>query len=218
MADESRAMLVVEKGLEEVSVIPLDRDVVTLGRDPNGDIFIDHPYVSRRHAQILLEQSHYQIKDLGSKNGTFLNGSRLSTAAHWVESGDRIELGQGQVILRFRMWTTTITLPAGAGDGTSTDIVVNSRSREVMIQGIQLEPPLSRKEFDTLELLYQRRGEACSKDDIAARSWSERGGGDVGDQEIEQCIRRLRLRVEPNPAQPQYILTVRGFGYRLAAE
>ncbi len=67
-----------------------------------------------------------------------------------------------------------------------------------------------------LDLLSQKRGEACSKDDIAVVGWPERNDGDVGDQEIEQSIRRLRLRIEPDPSQPRYIVTVRGFGYKLA--
>jgi DNA-binding response OmpR family regulator len=56
----------------------------------------------------------------------------------------------------------------------------------------------------------------CSKDEIASYAWSERALGDVGDQEIEQCIRRLRLRVEPDPSNPAYVLNVRGYGYKLA--
>ena len=81
--------------------------------------------------------------------------------------------------------------------------------------GAILAPPLSRKEFDVLNLLYQRRGEALSKDELAAAGWPERVDGDVADQDIEQCIRRLRLRVEPAPSRPTRILTIRGYGYKL---
>ena len=84
------------------------------------------------------------------------------------------------------------------------------------VQGTQLDPRLVRKEFAVIELLYQRGGEACSKDQIAIHAWPERTEGDVGDQEIEQCIRRLRLRVEPDPSQPQHIINIRGYGYKLA--
>ena len=99
---------------------------------------------------------------------------------------------------------------------TAKDLVVESRSREVWVRGQKLVPPLSRKEFDILALLYTRRGEACSKDEIALHAWPERADGDVGDQDIEQYIRRLRLRLEPSPSRPQHIVTVRRFGYRLA--
>ena len=133
-----------------------------------------------------------------------------------LNNGDQIELGPDQVVLRFQTWDTTITLFTPVAPGISDSIRVDPRSREVWVQDVQVEPRLSRKEFDVLELLHERRGEACSKDDIAARAWADRTLGDVGDQEIEQCIRRLRIRVEPDPSQPRYILNIRGYGYKLA--
>ena len=91
-------------------------------------------------------------------------------------------------------------------------------AREVWVRGEMLETPLSRKEFDVIEFIYHKRGEACNKDEIATVGWPERNGGDVGDQEIEQSIRRLRLRIEADPSQPEHIITVRGFGYKLASK
>ena len=79
-----------------------------------------------------------------------------------------------------------------------------------------MEPALSRKEFDVLHLLYQQRGQACSRDEIATAGWPERPEADVGDQEIDQYIRRLRRRIEPDPSHPRYITTVRRFGYKLS--
>ena len=96
------------------------------------------------------------------------------------------------------------------------DLLVNVRSREVWIKGSKLDPPLTRKEFDILSLLYERKGDACSKDEIAERGWPERTGGDVADQDIEQCVRRLRLRIEPDPSHPSYIVTLRGYGYKFS--
>ena len=212
------ALLVVEKGVEEASVIPLDQPEHIIGKRPSADIPLDNPYVSRQHAQVRLDQGDYRITDLASKNGTYVNGARLANEPHLLRNGDRIELGRDQVVLRFQAWSTTLTLPALAGLDASRGVVVDLASREASVQGVQLEPRLSRKEFDVLELMYQRRGQACSKDDIATHAWPERPEGDVGDQEIEQCIRRLRLRVEPDPAQPRYILNVRGYGYKLAPE
>ena len=215
MSYQPDAVLLVEKGMGEPKVIPLDREVCLLGKSRSADIVVDHAHVSRRHAQITLEGGHFSIRDLGSKNGTFVNGSRQGGEDHTLHSGDLIELARGQVILRFQAWGTTITL-APLAQAPSADMRVDDRRREVWVLGQKLEPPLSRKEFDVLHYLYQRRGEACSKDDIASHGWPEREGGDVGDQEIEQCIRRLRLRVEPNPSQPQRIVNIRGYGYKLS--
>ena len=213
MAEQPDAMLVVERGIEDVSVLPLDRDTCVLGKAPSADIVIDNPYVSRQHAQITWAEGNFSIRDVGSKNGTFINGDILAGKTRQLHSGDRVELGKGQVVVRFQEWGTTVTLPP-TPQAASGDLVVDARSREVWLRGNKVEPPFSRKEFDVLNLLFRRRGEACSKDDIAATGWPEREEGDVGDQDIEQYIRRLRT--EPVPSHPQYILTVRGFGYRLS--
>ena len=215
MPDHPDGMLVVERGISDVSVIPLDQDVILLGKSSNAGIVLDNPYVSRQHAQIVRHEGRFLIRDLGSKNGTFVNGSQVGNEGQQLQSGDRVDLAPEQVVLRFQQWGTTMTMPAiptaGAGD-----LVVDDRSREVRIHGNRVDPPLSRKEFDVLALLYQRQGEACSKDDVAIAGWPDRQDGDVGNQEIEQCIRRLRLRIEPDPSQPRYLLTVRGYGYKLS--
>ena len=217
MTDDADTMLVVERGIPGTQAIPLEQQVCLMGAVPTADIFVDNPYISRLHAQITQEGDQFRITDLESKNGTFINGKRLVADGKLLEDGDRIELAKGRVRLRFQTRGETITLPvakpAGAGE-----VVVDSKSREVWVQGQKLESPLSRKEFDVLNLLFQKRGEACSKDEIAAVGWHERSEGDVGNQEVEQSIRRLRLRIEPDASQPIYVLTVRGYGYKLAQE
>ena len=218
MAKQASALLIVEKGSEDASVIPLEQATHVIGKLPDADIPLDNPFVSRRHAQILIDQGRFKISDLGSKNGTYVNGLRLTTEPRWLNSGDRIELGRDQVLLRFQAATTTLTLPAAGSKHEGKGVAVDLASRDAWVQGVVLEPRLSRKEFDVLELLYRRRGEACSKDDIAGHAWPERSHGDVSDQEIEQCVRRLRLRVEQDPSQPRHILNVRGYGYKLAKE
>lgn len=214
MPDLPDAILIVEHGIDELGVFPLEQSDCILGKSTSAHFVLDNPYVSRRHAVISQRYGRFEIEDLGSKNGTLVNGERLTTGGRRLQSGDRIELGRGQVILRFQRWDSTLTLPA-TGEMTTKSLVVESRSREVWVRGQKLSPPLSRKEFDILSLLYLRRGEACSKDEIALQGWPERADGDVSDQDIEQYIHRLRLRLEPNPSRPRHIVTVRGFGYRL---
>ena len=218
MAKQASALLIVEKGAEDASVIPLDQERHIIGKFSAADIPLANPYVSRQHAQILLDNGNYRISDLGSKNGTYVNGVRLTSEARVLNSGDRIELGEDQVVLRFQTWSSTLTLPASGAPAGSKGVAMDARSREVWVDGVLLGPRLSRKEFDVLDILYRRKGAVCSKDQIAAHAWSERSQGDVGDQEIEQCIRRLRLRVEVDPSQPSYVLNVRGSGYKFAGD
>ena len=101
--------------------------------------------MSRSHAQISRNGDYYEIRDLGSKNGTYLNGLRLTESDRSrLKNNDRIELARGQVILRFSMWGATATLPA-VSDVEPDDLRVEARSREVWLQGTKLEPPLSAK-------------------------------------------------------------------------
>ena len=130
-------------------------------------------------------------------------------------SGQDVEGACSDCLANFPVLFTTLCARYAASSNNS-EIIVDSKTREVWVWADKLEPPLSRKEFDVLELLYNRRGEACSKDEIAAVGWPERDGGAVGDSEIEQSIRRLRLRIESDPSKPEFITTVRGFGYRLS--
>ncbi len=217
MDDSPLSVLIVEKGIPELRAIPLDRRICLLGASTSADVFIDNSYVSRIHAQITQEPSGYMIRDLDSRNGTFVNGTRLQGEGRLLEGGDRVELAEGQVILRYQVRGVTLSQPSASAVDDS-GLMVDPRSREVWLQGELLVPPLSRKEFDVVNVLYQRRGEACSKDDIALGGWPERAGGDVGDQEIEQTVRRIRLRIEPTPSEPKYVITVRGYGYKLSRD
>lgn len=66
--------------------------ILTIGRDPDNDLVIDAPMVSRRHARLIVEGDRTRIEDLGSSNGTYINGERVHGSAT-VRPGDRIGLG-----------------------------------------------------------------------------------------------------------------------------
>ena len=64
------------------------------GKSPTSTIFLDNPYISRRHSLISRRGDHYEIEDLGSKNGTSVNGRQV-TRRRRLSFGDHIELGRG---------------------------------------------------------------------------------------------------------------------------
>lgn len=77
----------------------LEKDEIFLGRELNNDLVINDPEVSRRHARLFFTGSTYAIEDLGSTNGTFVHGQRLS-GPFLLSPGDWITLGE-KVILKF---------------------------------------------------------------------------------------------------------------------
>ncbi|HLJ59325.1 MAG TPA: DUF3662 and FHA domain-containing protein [bacterium] len=72
---------------------PLDRPVMTLGRRPDQDIVLDDPSVSRAHARIEIAADAASILDLGSTNGTLVNGRPTGSAPVPLRPGDRVQIG-----------------------------------------------------------------------------------------------------------------------------
>jgi hypothetical protein len=75
---------------------PLTEGEHVLGRDPDLELFLDAPEVSRRHARISIAGEEATIEDTGSKNGTFVADRRLDSAAR-LEDGDVIRVGSVQL-------------------------------------------------------------------------------------------------------------------------
>ena len=209
-----RATLRVVAGSNAGHLIPLSPGTTTLGRETDNDIVLDEGAVSRQHAAIVEAEEGYFLRDLGSANGTFVNHQMTQEGQHLLRHGDLIRLGGSKVSFMFEHpGGKTIKLPREKS--LADALVVDPKTRHVHVMGQRLDPPVSRKPFDLLLLLDSRRGEAVSRDDIARNVWPERASGDVSNQEIEQCVRRVRVRIEPDPSHPRLLVTVRGFGYRL---
>jgi hypothetical protein len=85
---------------------PLQPGEQIVGRDPASAIWLDSPKVSRRHARVSVVEDRVAIEDLGTKNGTYVRGERLS-AASTLEPGDEIVIGLFR--LRFRVSSASST-------------------------------------------------------------------------------------------------------------
>jgi hypothetical protein len=72
---------------------PISGDVVTLGREPGNTIVINDAEISRRHTRLTFQGGVYMIEDLGSTNGTFVNGTRL-TGSHPLNGGEVVSFGE----------------------------------------------------------------------------------------------------------------------------
>jgi len=85
--------LVVHTGPNPGTVFELARDVAMVGRDVTNEIVLGDPEISRQHARFTRTPAGYVIEDLGSTNGTFVNGERLA-APRVLTPGDTIGLGE----------------------------------------------------------------------------------------------------------------------------
>jgi DNA-binding response OmpR family regulator len=91
-------------------------------------------------------------------------------------------------------------------------LVVDPAVQDALVDGKPVG--LSRKEFELLHLLASRAGKAVSRDFLIEQLWA---GDELGsDKNVAVYIRRIRQKIESDPDQPEILLTVRGFGYRVA--
>ena len=90
-------VLVVRRGPKAGSRFALDKDVVTAGRHPESDIFLDDITVSRRHAEIRrTPDGDYEACDTGSLNGTYLNRERIDSGR--LANGDELQIGKFKLV------------------------------------------------------------------------------------------------------------------------
>ena len=107
--DRGRLYLVLER--REMMLMDGANDI---GRAPEVALQIDFPGVSRQHARIVVADGHATLQDAGSKNGTYLNGTRIAAPA-LLSDGDRIRLGS--VALTFKVATATSPTATVVADG-----------------------------------------------------------------------------------------------------
>ncbi len=89
-------MLVVRQGSKSGSRIALDADLVTLGRHPESDVFLNDITVSRRHAEIRRTGDRFEVSDAGSLNGTYVNKSLTERA--FLNDGDELQVGKFKLV------------------------------------------------------------------------------------------------------------------------
>jgi pSer/pThr/pTyr-binding forkhead associated (FHA) protein len=85
-------MIMVLRGFYEGLEVPVDRDWVVIGRGRGADIVIAEPTMSRAHAAIGFDGERFFVQDLGSTNGTRVNGAADQKAT--LKDGDEVQLGK----------------------------------------------------------------------------------------------------------------------------
>ncbi|WP_018024147.1 oxoglutarate dehydrogenase inhibitor Odhl [Corynebacterium ulceribovis] len=93
---EGSALLVVKRGPNAGSRFLLDQPVTSAGRHPDSDIFLDDVTVSRRHAEFRLNANEFEVVDVGSLNGTYVNREPKNSAV--LSNGDEVQIGKFRLV------------------------------------------------------------------------------------------------------------------------
>ena len=93
---EGQALLVVKRGPNAGARFLLDQDTTTAGRHPEADIFLDDVTVSRRHAEFRRNEGSFEVVDVGSLNGTYVNRERIDQTV--LRTGDEVQIGKFRMI------------------------------------------------------------------------------------------------------------------------
>ena len=87
-----QALLLVKRGPNAGSTFLMDAETTSIGRDPGSAIFLDDVTVSRKHAVFERREAAWFIRDIGSLNGTYVNGEQVEQTK--LATGDEVQIGK----------------------------------------------------------------------------------------------------------------------------
>ena len=191
---------------------------VIVGRDDSCNVVIQNRQVSHYHARIITLPKGVQLEDLGSKNGTHINGQEVMEPII-LQDGDIIQIAFAQ---QFIYMSSDSTISLELPPERPTEILsvtrllrLEKRSRRVWIGDDELLPPLSVSQYQLLELLYDNTGRVVSRAELIQVVWGKEDAVGVSEQALDALVRRLRERLSAINSTHQFLITVRGHGLRL---
>ncbi len=172
MDKEVLPSLEVVTGVAEGKKFILEEDFEegTIGRDPGVDFSIEEYVISRRHAQLERRDDGYYIRDIGSKNGTYLNSKPVSEAR--LQDGDRISLGT--IILSFRNPKEVDF--AAINKAKAVRRIVPASPREKAAPKAEVKPG---SEEDVGDIPEQPLGYPATEENLAEEEHSETGSAEM---------------------------------------
>ncbi len=191
---------------------------IIVGRDDICQVVIQSRQVSRYHARFVSLPQGVQLEDLGSKNGTHINGQAVVEPVI-LRDGDVIQIAFAQ---QFIFLSSDSTMPLELPVGEPADQIsaqrllrLDKRSRRVWIGNDELLPPLSVSQYQLLELLSDNPGRVVSRAELIHAVWGKEDAVGISEQALDALVRRLRDRLASINSAHQFMITVRGHGLRL---
>ena len=197
----------IQEGDHAGKTVELVADPFTVGRARECDFVLDYNAVSRLHAQCTSDHLNVFLEDMGSTNGTFVNGRRL-------EPGEQYRLRAGDTVNFANVCTWVFDDPATTAQidrvQINAGISIDYAAARVTSGGLPLQPPLSPNQFALLSVLCDNPDRIVDREAIVAHVWGP--DQDVSDQTIDALVSRLRKRLNEADPGHEYIVTRRGFG------
>ncbi len=212
MLNQPVPILVVQEGKLAGRRWPMDEPSFAIGRGEECEIVLPDRQVSRRHARIFVREDGFYVEDLGSKNGTYVNGI-LAREPIKLQDGDEIQVALS-VRLLFVGAEATLPLTQEMIRVTLPGLRLSNAQRRVWVGADELNPPLSLAQYRLLELLHERKGIVVLREDIIKAVWPDSDESGITEQAIDALVRRLRDRLEEIDSEHEYVVTVRGHGFR----
>lgn len=210
---EERGVLMPLTGANAGQIFRLETDTTTIGRGRDANMRVEDVGISRIHAQIARSGSDYVLQDLGSRNGTFLNGRRLEADAP-LTAGDRIQVGPN-VVLRFSLVDETEeSLARQLYEASTRDGLTRVYNRRYFAERLASETAFAHRHDALLSVLYVDIDHFKHVNDVYGH-----GTGDRVLQLVAGQIDRL-IRVEDVFARiggEEFALLVRGISHDNAA-
>lgn len=197
----------IREGLTRPAELLLVDEAYVIGRSRRCHMVVKHLLVSRQHARLERDGDRYVLMDIGSVNGTFVNGQPLGEA-HLLCHGDTIGLGEAAPLLRFVDPDSTVRSSGRISFNPATGVFL------IGATPIQL-PPV---QFHLLQHLYEHRGEVCSREACAQAMWGRSYDPVIDAGAFDQAMSSLRRIIRgATLSSTDPIDVYRGRGYSLRA-
>jgi len=213
--NNDKPVLIILEGEQTGQRWTIEGDTFVIGRGASCELVLPERQVSREHIRIYREDEKYFLSDLNSKNGTWVNGEQVKGATVELRDGDEVSIA---LAVRMTYVASESTAPLTNADRPPSKGILrlDRESRRVFICEEEVDPPLSLPQYRLLELLYDGDGRVCTRDEVIEAVWPDAIGDGVSEQAIDALVRRLRDRLAESDGDTQFVVTVRGHGFRLS--
>jgi predicted ester cyclase/ketosteroid isomerase-like protein len=179
--------IVVQKGPNPGRVIDLIDDEITMGREESNALHIDDRALSRSHARLVRTSSGYTLQDLGSTNGTYVNGTRVS-GLYPLQNGDILMIGE-TVTLEFHKEAgtgsgSTVAMPAPKKASPATEVLPSRADLQAELDKVAAAHAEEHRALFSrwFEELWNKKNYAITRELVASEFTAHGAGG----QDIKQ--------------------------------